>query len=76
MDNDTEIQCYSLIWTAGVTQNKLIADLECEHDKGRRIVANEYLEEKDKKVFMHSEIVHLFQILIQENLIHQQHNML
>ncbi len=47
MDNDTEIPCYSLIWTAGVTQNKLIADLQCEHDKGHRIVTNEYLEMKN-----------------------------
>jgi NADH:ubiquinone reductase (H+-translocating) len=47
IDNDTEIPCYSLIWTAGVTQNKLISDLECEHDKGHRIVTNEYLEMKN-----------------------------
>jgi len=47
LDNDTEIPCYSLIWTAGVTQNKLIAELECEHDKGHRILTNEYLEVKN-----------------------------
>jgi NADH:ubiquinone reductase (H+-translocating) len=47
LDNDTEISCYSLIWTAGVTQNKLITELECEHDKGHRIVTNEYLEVKN-----------------------------
>ena len=47
LDNDTEIPCYSLIWTAGVTQNKLIADLACEHDKGHRIVTNGYLEMKN-----------------------------
>lgn len=46
LDNNTEISCYSLIWTAGVTQNKLIAELPCEHDKGHRIVTNEYLEVK------------------------------
>ena len=47
LNDDTEIPCYSLIWTAGVTQNKLIADLSCEHDKGHRIVTNEYLEMKN-----------------------------
>jgi NADH:ubiquinone reductase (H+-translocating) len=47
LENDTEIPCYTLIWTAGVTQNKLISDLECEHDKGHRIVTNEYLEMKN-----------------------------
>ncbi len=47
LDNDTEIPCYSLIWTAGVTQNKLISDLPCDHDKGHRIITNEYLEMKN-----------------------------
>jgi NADH:quinone reductase (non-electrogenic) len=47
LNDDTEISCYTLIWTAGVTQNKLIADLSCEHDKGHRIVTNEYLEMKN-----------------------------
>ena len=44
LHDDTVIPCYSLIWTAGVTPNKLIADLQCEHDKGHRIIANNYLE--------------------------------
>ena len=42
--NNAIIPCYTLIWTAGVTPSKLIADLPCEHDKGHRIVANNYLE--------------------------------
>jgi len=44
LHDDTVIPCYSLIWTAGVTPNKLIANLQCEHDKGDRIIANNYLE--------------------------------
>ena len=44
LHDDTVIPCYSLIWTAGVTPNNLIANLQCEHDKGHRIVANNYLE--------------------------------
>lgn len=43
-DDKTVIPCYTLIWTAGVTPSKLIADLPCEHDKGHRIIANNYLE--------------------------------
>jgi NADH:ubiquinone reductase (H+-translocating) len=43
-DKNTIIPCYTLIWTAGVTPSKLIADLPCEHDKGHRIIANSYLE--------------------------------
>ncbi|MGC2597259.1 MAG: NAD(P)/FAD-dependent oxidoreductase [Nitrososphaeraceae archaeon] len=44
LHDDTVIPCYSLIWTAGVTPNDLIANLQCEHDKGHRIIANDYLE--------------------------------
>jgi NADH:ubiquinone reductase (H+-translocating) len=40
----TMIPCYTLIWSAGVTPSKLIAELPCEHDRGHRIVANNYLE--------------------------------
>lgn len=40
----TIIPCYTLIWSAGVTPSKLIAELPCEHDKGHRIVADNYLE--------------------------------
>jgi NADH:ubiquinone reductase (H+-translocating) len=44
LHDDTAIPCYSLIWTAGVTPNKLIANLQCERAKGHRIIANNYLE--------------------------------
>lgn len=47
LDNGEEINTFSLIWTAGVTQSKLISDLSCEHDKSHRIVTNEYLEVKN-----------------------------
>ena len=43
-DKNTIIPCYTLVWTAGVTPSKLITDLPCEHDKGHRIIANNYLE--------------------------------
>jgi NADH dehydrogenase len=44
LHNDAVIPCYSLIWTAGVTPNKLITNLQCEHDRSHRILANNYLE--------------------------------
>ncbi len=44
LHDDTVIPCHTLIWTAGVTPNKLIANLQCEHDKAHRIIANNYLE--------------------------------
>jgi NADH:ubiquinone reductase (H+-translocating) len=42
--NGTIIPCYTLIWSAGVTPSKLVAELPCEHDRGHRIVANNYSE--------------------------------
>ena len=44
IDNNTIIPSYTVIWTAGVTPTKLIAELPCEHDRGHRIIANSYLE--------------------------------
>jgi NADH dehydrogenase len=40
----TIIPCYTLIWSAGVTPSKLVAELPCEHDRAHRIIANNYLE--------------------------------
>lgn len=44
LNDGTIIPCYTLIWSAGVTPSKLIAELPCEHDRGHRIMANSYLE--------------------------------
>jgi NADH:ubiquinone reductase (H+-translocating) len=43
-NNNTIIPSYTVVWTAGVTPSKLIAELPCEHDRGHRIIANSYLE--------------------------------
>src|SRR5215831_16465796 len=40
----TMIPCYTLIWSAGVTPSRIVAELPCEHDRGHRIVVNNYLE--------------------------------
>ena len=44
LSNNAVIPCYSLIWTAGVTPNKLISNLNCEHAKDHRIITNNKLE--------------------------------
>ena len=44
LDDDTTIPCYTIVWSAGVTPSKLIANLQCGHDKGHRILVNNYLE--------------------------------
>lgn len=76
LDNDTEIPCYTIIWTAGVTQNDLIANLNCEHGKGHRILANNYLEVKNYENEVYA-LGDCASVTIQtlEIHIHQQHNM-
>jgi NADH dehydrogenase len=44
LDNGTVIPTITLIWTAGVSPNNMIANLPCKHDKHQRIIANSYLE--------------------------------
>ena len=44
LDDGTTIESYTLVWSAGVTPSKLIKELECEHDRGNRIITNTYLE--------------------------------
>jgi NADH:ubiquinone reductase (H+-translocating) len=46
LDNDQTIDTYTIIWSTGVTPSKLIAELDCEHDKHHRIIANSHLELK------------------------------
>jgi NADH dehydrogenase len=44
LNDGTKINTYTLVWSAGVTPTKLIKELDCEHDRGHRIVTNHYLE--------------------------------
>lgn len=44
LDDGTTIESYTLVWSAGVTPSKLIKELECEHDRGHRIITNSYLQ--------------------------------
>ena len=44
LNDNKSIPSYSIVWTAGVTPGKLIVNLKCEHDKGHRIVTNNFLE--------------------------------
>jgi len=46
-DNNTTIPSHTLIWAAGVSPSKLVGELDCEHDKKHRIIANNYLEVPD-----------------------------
>lgn len=47
LDNNDVIQSCTLVWSAGVTPGKLIANLECSHDKKHRLQADKYLQLQD-----------------------------
>ena len=44
LNNGEDISTYTIIWTAGVTPNKLVKRLDCEHDKKGNIKTNNTLE--------------------------------
>jgi NADH dehydrogenase len=44
LNDDMMIPTFTLIWAGGGIPSKLIKDLPCEHDKGGRIVVNNYLQ--------------------------------
>jgi NADH dehydrogenase len=44
LKDGTSIPTYTIIWSAGVTPSKLVSTLNCKHDKGKRIMANNNLE--------------------------------
>ena len=37
------IPCTTLIWTGGVTTDSVVGSLNCEHDKGGRVLVDKYL---------------------------------
>ncbi|MBV9179627.1 MAG: FAD-dependent oxidoreductase [Nitrososphaeraceae archaeon] len=43
-NNNVVIPTHTLIWAGGITTNPLIANLPCDHDKGGRIIVNNYLQ--------------------------------
>ena len=75
LDNGTVIPTYTLIWTAGVTPTKVVVNLPCEHDKGHRIVANNYLEVPGYDGVYAVGDCEPYQIHIQEKFILRQHKM-
>lgn len=46
LENGDLIPSFSVVWAAGVTPNKLISNLKCEHDRKNRIIVNSFLEIK------------------------------
>jgi NADH dehydrogenase len=47
LKDGTVIETHTLVWAGGVTPEKIVKELQCEHDKGGRIIVNEFLEVKD-----------------------------
>ncbi|MFQ5920431.1 MAG: NAD(P)/FAD-dependent oxidoreductase, partial [Nitrososphaerales archaeon] len=44
LSDGTVIPSHTLVWAGGVTPDRLVASLPCEHDKGGRVVADGHLE--------------------------------
>ncbi len=38
------IETHTLVWTGGVSPGKIVKELQCEHDRGGRIILDGYLE--------------------------------
>ncbi|MFZ0184660.1 MAG: NAD(P)/FAD-dependent oxidoreductase [Nitrosotalea sp.] len=43
LKDGTSIETHTLVWTGGVTPEKIVKELQCEHDKGGRIIVDGYL---------------------------------
>ncbi|MGC1425142.1 MAG: NAD(P)/FAD-dependent oxidoreductase [Nitrosotalea sp.] len=43
LKDGTIIETRTLVWAGGVTPEKIVKELQCEHDKGGRIIVDEYL---------------------------------
>lgn len=46
LKDGTSIETCTLVWAGGVTPEKIVKELQCEHDRGGRIMVDEYLEVK------------------------------
>ena len=46
LKNNDELIADTLIWTAGVTPEKAVTDIPCDHDKGGKVVTDKYLQVK------------------------------
>lgn len=44
LSDGTIVPTHTLIWTGGIMPSQLIKSISCKHDKGGRVVANNYLE--------------------------------
>ncbi len=44
LKDGTIFSTHTIVWTGGVTPEKIVKELQCEHDKGGRVIVNEFLE--------------------------------
>ncbi len=49
LDNGGKLSCATLIWTGGITMNKVISELKCEHGINGRILVDEMLRMKNRE---------------------------
>ena len=49
LSNGGKLSCATLIWTGGITMNKVISELKCEHGTNGRIIVDEMLRMKNRE---------------------------
>lgn len=49
LSNGGKLSCATLIWTGGITMNKVISELKCEHGSNGRILVDEMLRMKNRE---------------------------
>jgi len=49
LSNGGKLSCATLIWTGGITMNKVVSELKCEHGTNGRILVDEMLRMKNRE---------------------------
>ena len=49
LNNGGKLSCATLIWTGGITMNKVVSELKCEHGTNGRILVDEMLRMKNRE---------------------------
>lgn len=49
LNNGGKLSCATLIWTGGITMNKVVSKLKCEHGTNGRILVDEMLRMKNRE---------------------------
>ncbi|MCH7966050.1 MAG: NAD(P)/FAD-dependent oxidoreductase [Thaumarchaeota archaeon] len=49
LNNGKKLSCATIIWTGGITMNKVISELKCEHGTNGKVLVDDMLRMKNRK---------------------------